>query len=257
MGLQVGIHPAAQLFYGVLMSVLELFEKKIKSIIRLNVLISIAPILVAGAGFYAYQHVMAAVKSQDDKQTLVLVALEKQGLPGKLLKVVDEKLDEACDAKKVPHLPSETKVEVTNTLLMMCAAKNIPLHIAMGLIEVESGWYYKATSNVSAKGLMQVMPATAKPYLRVERKPTDSNELYNPVTAIIVGLSYLADLQAQYVEMEVSEPTNYTFALHSYFWGGSNSAALLGKKDGRVNVPNFSYPLRVMAAAKQYKDMGF
>jgi hypothetical protein len=239
------------------MSVLELIEKKVKSIIRLNAVMAIVPMLVAGGVFWIYRDIKHDMKIQNDSQALVLIALEKQGLPGKLLKVVDEKLDEACDAKKVPHLPSETKVEVTNTLLMMCAAKNIPLSIAMGLIEVESGWYYKATSNVSAKGLMQVMPATAKPYLRVERKTTDSNELYNPVTAIIVGLSYLSDLQAQYVEMEVTEATNYTFALHSYFWGGANSAALLGKKDGRVNVPNFSYPLRVMAAAKQYKDMGF
>lgn len=239
------------------MSVLELFEKKIKSIIRLNVMIAIAPILVAGGCFYAYQHVMSAVSVQNDKQTLVLLALEKQGLPGKLLKVVDEKLDEACDAKKVAHLPAETKVEVANTLLMMCSAKNIPLNIAMGLIEVESGWYYKATSSVSAKGLMQVMPATAKPYLRVERKAPNSDELYNPVTAIIVGISYLADLQAQYVEMGVAESTNFTFSLHAYFWGGANSAALLGKKDTRVNVPNFSYPLRVMTASKQYKDMGF
>jgi hypothetical protein len=249
MGLQVGIHPAAQLFYGVLMSVLELFKKEVKSIIRLNVLIAIAPILVAGGGFYAYQHVMTAVKSTDDKQALVLIALEKQGLPGKLLKVVDEKLG--------TKVPVETKVEVCNTLLMMCAAKNIPLHIALGLIEVESGWDVKATSSVGAKGLMQVMPATAKPYLRIERRPANSDELYNPVTAIIVGLSYFSDLQAQYVEMGVAEPTNYTFALHSYFWGGANSAALLGKKDSRVNVPNFSYPLRVMAASKQYKDMGF
>lgn len=239
------------------MSVLENIEKKALSIIRMNAVNAMVPVIVAGIGVYAYQHLMSAVRVQNDRSALVLVALEKQGLPGKLLKVVNDKLDEACDAKKVAHLPTEVKVEVTNTLLMMCSAKEIPLHIAMGLIEVESGWFYKATSNVGAKGLMQVMPATAKPYLRAERKSASSDELYNPNTAIIVGVSYLADLQAQYVELEVTESSNYTFALHSYFWGGNNSAALLGKKDGRVNVPNFSYPLRVMTAAKQYKDMGF
>ena len=231
------------------MSVLELLEKKIKSIIKLNAITAIAPILVAAGGFYGYREVMNAVRASDEKQSLVLVAMEKQGLPGKLLKVVDEKLG--------AKVPVETKVEVCNTLLMMCAAKNIPLHIALGLIEVESGWDVRATSNTGAKGLMQVMPATAKPYLRVERKTVNSDELYNPVTAIIVGLSYLSDLHNSYVELGVSEPANYTFALHSYFWGGNNSATLLGKKDARVNVPNFSYPIRVMTAAKQYKDMGF
>ncbi len=231
------------------MSVLELLEKKTKSIIKLNAITAIAPILVAAGGFYGYREVMEAVKSQNEKQNLVLVAMEKQGLPGKLLKVVDEKLG--------TKVPAETKVEVCNTLLMMSTAKNIPLHIAMGLIEVESGWDIRATSSCGAKGLTQVMPGTAKPYLRVERRSTSSDELYNPVTSIIVGLSYLSDLHSSYVEMGVSDPTNYTFALHSYFWGGSNSAALLGKKDGRVNVPNFSYPIRVMTVAKQYKDMGF
>ena len=231
------------------MSVLELLDKKTKSIIRLNVMIALGPVLVAGGCFYGYQHVMTAVNAQSDKSALVLIALEKQGIPGKLLKVVDEKLGD--------KIPSETKVDVTNTIIMMCNAKNIPLHIALGLIEVESGWDIKATSSVGAKGLMQVMPSTAKPYLRVERKSTNSDELYNPVTSIIVGLSYLSDLHSSYVELGVTEPTNYTFALHSYFWGGNNSATLLGKKDARVNVPNFSYPLRVMTAAKQYKDMGF
>ena len=230
------------------MSVLELFEKKIKSIIRLNVMIAVAPILVAGAGFYAYQHIMSAVKAQDDKSALVLVAMEKQGLPGKLLKVVDDKMGNMA--------PVEVKVEVTNTILMMCSAKGIPVHIACGLIEVESGWNPKAISSCGAKGLTQVMPGTARPYLRVERKSISSDELYNPVTSIIVGLSYLADMQSQYVELEVTEPSNWTFAIHSYFWGGNNSAILLSRKDARVNVPNFSYPLRVMAAAKTYKDLG-
>lgn len=231
------------------MIVLDLLEKKIKSIIKLNAVAAIAPLLVACGGFYVYKELKEAVVSQNEKQSLILLALEKQGLPGKLLKVVDEKLGSKA--------PSETKVEVANTILMICSAKNIPVHVALALIEVESGWDPKATSSAGAKGLTQVMPGTAKPYLRVERRATNSDELYNPVISIIVGLSYLSDLHSSYVEMGVSDPNNYTFALHSFFWGGSNSAALLGKKDARVNVPNFSYPIRVMTVAKQYKDMGF
>lgn len=231
------------------MSVLELLEKKTKSIIKLNAITAIAPILVAAAGFYGYREVMNAVQSQNEKQNLVLVAMEKQGLPGKLLKVVDEKLG--------TKVPAETKVEVCNTLLMMSTAKNIPLHIAMGLIEVESGWDIKATSSSGAKGLMQVLPSTAKPYLRVERKTTNSDELYNPTTAIIVGLSYLSDLQTQYIELGVAEPNNFTYALHNFFWGGNNTAILLGKKDARVSVPNMSYPNRVLEASKKYKLLGF
>lgn len=228
---------------------LELLEKKAKSIIKLNALAAVAPILVAGAGFYGYQHVMTAIHAQDDKQALVLIAMEKQALPGKLLKVVDEKLG--------LKVPVETKVDVCNTLLMMCAVKNIPVSVACGLIEVESNWNPMALSPCGAKGLTQVMPATAKPYLRLERKSDNSNELYNPVTSIIVGLSYLADVQSQYIELGVTEPNNFTYALHSFFWGNSGTMLLIGKKtDAKVSVPNLAYPNRVLTAAKEYRTMG-
>jgi len=174
--------------------------------------------------------------------------MEKQGLPGRLLKVVDEKMGDKA--------PVEVKVDVTNTILMMCSAKGIPVYIACGLIEVESGWNPKAISSCGAKGLTQVMASTAKPYLRVERKSTNSDELYNPVTSVIVGLSYLADLQAQYVELEVTEPNDFTYALHNFFWGGQNTAILLSKKDIKASVPNMAYPIRVLEASKKYKLLG-
>lgn len=224
------------------MSVLDLLEQKIKSIIKLNAILAITPVLVAGAGFYAYEHVMASIRTQNDKQALILVAMEKQGLPGRLLKVVDEKMGDKA--------PVEVKVDVTNTILMMCSAKGIPVYIACGLIEVESGWNPKAISSCGAKGLTQVMASTAKPYLRVERKSTNSDELYNPVTSVIVGLSYLADLQAQYVELEVTEPNDFTYALHNFFWGGQNTAILLSKKDIKASVPNMAYPIRVLDTNK-------
>lgn len=238
------------------MSILELMETRIKSVIKLNAIAAIAPLLVTAGGIYMYSEFKESVSSLKEQSTLVLISLEKQSASGKLLKVVSDKMDAICDAKKQSRIPAEVKVNVCNTLTMMCSAKNIPMYIACGLIDVESQWDTKAISSCGAKGLLQVMPATAKPYLRVERKSDNSNELYDPTTAIIVGLSYLADLQSQYVELGVTESNNYTFALHSFFWGGSNSAALLGKKDTRVNVPNFSYPIRVIAAAKQYKDLG-
>ena len=230
------------------MTVLDTVEKKILSVVKVSAFAAIAPVLVAIGGFYGYHQVMSAVAAQNEKQSLVLIAMEKQGLSGRLLKVVDEKLG--------PKIPSETKVDVCNTLIMMCSAKGIPLYLACGLIEVESNWNYLCISSSGAKGLTQVMPAMAKPYLRLERRSDNSNELFNPITSIIVGLSILADFQNQYVESGVTEATNFTFALHSYYWGGNNSATLLGKKDTRVNVPNFSYPIRVMTVAKQYKERG-
>ena len=103
---------------------------------------------------------------------------------------------------------------------------------------------------------MQIMPATARPYLGKDGFLYTDKILFNPIINVTVGISVLSDLHSQFVEMGVETDTDYTFSINSYFWGSGNVFSLLGKTDSRVTGPNFSYYRRVLEAAKKYKDMG-
>jgi hypothetical protein len=134
--------------------------------------------------------------------------------------------------------------------------KKIDVSLICGLIDVESNWNPDIVSEANAKGLMQVLPSTARPYLRIERIDYKESILFDPVTNVIVGISLLADLHAAHMEAGYEKEGSYEISLHSYFWGQSNTAMLYGKKDSRVNTPNMSYPIRVMERAKFYKEKG-
>lgn len=158
--------------------------------------------------------------------------------------------------EKMPNLPTETQVKLTDTIFAMSELRQVPLSLVCGLIETESGWKESIVSGANAKGLMQLLPSTARPYLRAERLNYAENTLYDPVVNVIVGISFLADLQEGHVEAGKAKKDDWTFALHSYFWGPSGTALLYGKKDLRANTPNLAYPIRVMGAAKGYREKG-
>jgi soluble lytic murein transglycosylase len=63
-----------------------------------------------------------------------------------------------------------------------------------GLIRAESAWMEDARSGADARGLMQMLPSTAKPLARRERLAySGPNDLYRPPLAIALGTRYLAD----------------------------------------------------------------
>ena len=156
---------------------------------------------------------------------------------------------------KMPDVKIETQAQLAKTIYNLATIRKIPLHLLCGLIETESNWDHTVTSGANAKGLMQVLPSTAYPYLRSQNLNYDKNILYDPTVNVIVGISYLSDLQQGHIEAERTKEDDFTMALHSYFWGTSNTLQLYGKKDGRINVPNMSYPMRVIEASKKYKAM--
>lgn len=181
-----------------------------------------------------------------DKNNLLAIANNTESNKRNvLLKLIDTKMD----------IPIEQKVKLRDTICDLAYVKEIPLPLVCGLIEVESQWNPNAVSEANAKGLFQTLPSTARPYLRYERIEYTEKVLFDPIKSTIAGISYLADLHAGHVEAGKND-SDFTLSLHSYFWGGSNTAALYGKKDQRVNVPNMSYPIRVIEASKKYKEMG-
>ncbi|MCO4753427.1 MAG: lytic transglycosylase domain-containing protein [Bacteriovoracaceae bacterium] len=89
-------------------------------------------------------------------------------------------------------------------------SKNYDPLIALSLIRQESGFNSRARSWVGARGLMQLMPATAKMYWN----GVQTKHLYNPNINIKIGSKYLTKLMNQY-------ESNLVYALSAYNAGES------------------------------------
>ena len=66
--------------------------------------------------------------------------------------------------------------------------------IALSLIRQESGFNRRARSRVGARGLMQLMPATARRF----KRRLKTRHLYNPSTNISIGTKYFNNLLSRY-----------------------------------------------------------
>lgn len=73
-------------------------------------------------------------------------------------------------------------------------AKEFDPVIALSLIRQESGFDRRARSRVGARGLMQLMPATARRY----KRRLKTSHLYNPSTNISIGTKYFNNLLSRY-----------------------------------------------------------
>lgn len=71
--------------------------------------------------------------------------------------------------------------------------------LVLSIIRQESEFYVRAQSHVGARGLMQVMPATAKVVARQNRLPYDRDRLkIDPQYNLVIGQVYLADVINQF-----------------------------------------------------------
>jgi soluble lytic murein transglycosylase-like protein len=94
--------------------------------------------------------------------------------------------------------------------------------LIFSLIRQESSFNPKATSPVGARGLMQVMPNTAR---RVERKR--NLDLYDPVTNIRIGSKYLHILRNQH-------DGDYSRLIASYNAGPNNTKKWEKRYNGKI-----------------------
>jgi soluble lytic murein transglycosylase-like protein len=197
-----------------------------------SIISALVSVLVVLAGLFgAYTMIRNA---QKDHMELV-VALSQNNQEAILLKIVDEKTS----------LPMETKVLIARTLRNMVTVKQIPLFLACGIIHVETGgsWRTDLISTAGAVGLLQVMPATGKPYLRAERIDPTKKALMDPINSIICGISALADFHDMAVDLGLEKPEQFEVSLAMYNGGP------------RATKPT-AYSKSVIEAAKLYKAMG-
>jgi len=87
------------------------------------------------------------------------------------------------------------------------ARHRISPYLVAAVINAESSWGPERVSGAGAKGLMQVMPQTARDLAaskRVDRKKFPSDKLLDPATNIEYGTAYLRYLVDRYHEVEMA-----------------------------------------------------
>jgi soluble lytic murein transglycosylase len=111
------------------------------------------------------------------------------------------------------------------------AKSQIDPSLVMGLIRQESAFNENACSRANARGLMQILPATASKLVRQIRIPRFSaKKLFQPETNIALGTYYLASLVRRYGRIEL--------ALAAYNAGGTRVDLWL-KEFGDMDMPEF------------------
>lgn len=101
--------------------------------------------------------------------------------------------------------------------------------LMMAIARRESSFFSHAVSPAGARGLMQLMPATAKSVAKQQNKAIELNDLFNEDTNMQLGTSYLAGLLEQYVG-------NRALALAAYNAGPHRVAKWLRDQDTPFDV---------------------
>ncbi len=103
---------------------------------------------------------------------------------------------------------AHSKDEVRRMVIEEARNSDVPVDLALAVARIESNFNDKALSPKGARGVMQIMPATAKAEFG-----TKAADLWEPRTNIRLGLAYLTRLYQRYGE-------RWDLALSHYNGGG-------------------------------------
>ena len=85
-------------------------------------------------------------------------------------------------------------LEYGDTIAATAAEVGLPPYLVAGIIRQESAFDPRATSPVGARGLMQLMPATAREMSRKVGLPYAPESLYRPEVSIRLGAAYFREV---------------------------------------------------------------
>ncbi len=88
----------------------------------------------------------------------------------------------------------QIRADLATTIVDIASAEGIDPELAFRLVKLESDFNPRAKSPVGAIGLTQVMPATARYYV----KGITADGLYDPATNLRIGFRYLRGLVTEY-----------------------------------------------------------
>lgn len=86
-----------------------------------------------------------------------------------------------------------TRFEVKQMIIHEATNSDVPIALALGVAKVESDFNARALSSAGARGVMQIMPATATHEFNIS-----PNRLWNAKLNIRLGIQFLEQLHDQY-----------------------------------------------------------
>ncbi len=99
-------------------------------------------------------------------------------------------------------------IDLLNHIQGLCADYDIPVELALAVIETESSYESDAVSPVGAKGLMQIIPE----YHEDRMNRLNCTDLFDPYQNVTVGMDFLSELIDKY-------DGNFHKALTAYNYG--------------------------------------
>ena len=110
---------------------------------------------------------------------------------------------------------------------------NVSKSFAMAISRQESAWNPQAQSSANARGLMQLLPTTAKATADNAKLPyAGEADLFKPLNNILLGTAHLAELNAKY-------PNNRILIASAYNAGTHRVEKWLARANGKLEMDEF------------------
>ncbi|MFY9821543.1 MAG: transglycosylase SLT domain-containing protein [Thermoanaerobaculia bacterium] len=148
--------------------------------------------------------------------------------------------------------------DFAGAILTYARSAGVPANLVAGIIRQESAFDPRATSPVGARGLMQLMPPTAREMAQEAGVPYRPGQLYDPDLSVRLGTLYVKELLADF-------DGNVELALASYN-GGPNRIKRLWQESGpQARMDDFletlrldesrNYVKRILVLADSYRQL--
>jgi soluble lytic murein transglycosylase-like protein len=149
-------------------------------------------------------------------------------------------------------------MDYEDTIVAAARANGLPFYLVAGIIRQESAFDPRATSPVGARGLMQLMPATAREMAGRLDKRYPADGLYDPELSIDLGAAYVKQLLRSF-------DGNVELALASYNGGPNRIRRLWDEAGPAAELDDFvenldleesrDYVKRILVLADSYRQL--
>ncbi len=136
-------------------------------------------------------------------------------------------------------------------------ARNLPVPLVLGVIRQESAFDLSATSSAGARGLMQLMPATAREVAGKLGVDFTTDKLYDPDYSLRLGTSYFAQVLAMFdgdVELALAAYNSGPYRLRRLWKEGRHREVDTFIEDLQLEEPK-TYVRRILLLSDSYSRL--